>query len=125
MEIKKEYFFSYYKPCLTDSEADKVAQLYPVLLKIERGVDENGTFWRRIIVYTKIFNKDNSYATSYITNRLLDNDSSTVTEEFTSLEEAENWVKEQIEKVKERRAKIIEKFKENEKLPETEYFIIK
>jgi hypothetical protein len=122
VEIREDYFYGYGK-IESNEAAKKLAELLPVLIRVERWVDEYGMFCRKIEIMTTIYGKDGSCSGSFITDKLLDGEK-TIKRTFSKIEDAENWVKEAIEKIKTKRNEIIENVKKNKSLESREVFIL-
>jgi len=121
MDVKKEYFS--YNSSLTVEEARKIASSKkPVLIAIDRDCSIDGKFLRSITVATSLYSRE-GYKFTKITSALI-NGNSSISKEFNTIEEAENWVSSIVEEIKQQRKKIIEKQKENEKYKEYETIII-
>jgi len=120
VELKEEYFYSH--SGLTTKEAKELANLRPVFIRITRGVDENGKFARSIEVRTTVIGEKLGY--EKITRNLLDFEQCYLEKTFEKVEDAEDWVQSQIQKVKEKRQKILENVEKNKNYESEEAFIL-
>jgi len=115
MEITKEMFFKDETPIENSGDFELIAKKYPVLVEIDRRVNDRGEFVRVIKIYTEVWMKSISGRSDYkcyISNCLLHREEEDGMDSsmgiFETLEEAEQWVGEKINEIRNERKKLIE-----------------
>jgi len=120
VEIKENYFYDGGSD-LTDEKARELAELRPVLVRVVRKVNEEGEFLRVIGIRTRVYGSILGYCN--ITEYLL-NGQYYIEKTFATFDEAEEWVKDMLEDIKNKREAILKNVEENKKADAEEAFII-